>query len=119
MEVAADVREALQGVLVRRAGAATTWDDGAVSARQVWATTADGRLLMVAGAMSAAELSALLGELGAVDALLFERAGGGAHWTGDEGVRDAWPESAVFIEGVAAPSPMVRLESWLRGQRGG
>jgi len=119
VEVGADVHEALQGVLVRRAGAATTWDDGALSARQVWATTADGRLLMVSGAMSATELSALLGELGAVDALLFERAGGGAHWTGDEGVRDAWPESAVFIEGVAAPSPAVRLESWLRGQRGG
>jgi hypothetical protein len=116
--VAADVREALQGVLVRRAGAATGWSDPAVLPRQVLATTADGRLLVIAGAMSGDELAALLGDLGAVAALLFERASGGAHWTGDEGLRDAWPESALFIEGAAAPSPVLRLEGWLRGQRG-
>ncbi len=117
--VATDVRDALQGSLVWNHGAATAWRDSAVSARRVLATTAAGRLLVIAGAMSGDELSALLGELRATDALLFERATGGAHWTGDEGVRDAWPESAVFIEGVAAPSQVLRLESWLRGARGG
>jgi hypothetical protein len=116
--VAADVREALQGVLVRHAGAATGWDDASYLPRTVLATTADGRLLVVAGRMSGAELGALLGDLGVVEALLFERAAGGAHWTDDGGLRDAWPESAVFIEGAAAPSPVLRLEGWLRGQRG-
>ena len=35
-----------------------------------------------------------------------------------EALRDAWPESAMFIEGVAAPPPVLRLDEWLRGQRG-
>lgn len=115
--VAADVRDALQGVLVRRGGEATGWSDPAVTARRVLATTADGRLLVVAGELSGEELGALLGDLRATEALLFERASGGAHWTGTEGVRDAWPESAVFIEGVGAPSQVLRLESWLRSAR--
>jgi len=116
--VAPEVREALQGVLVRHRGASTGWADAAVLPRQVLATTGDGRLLVVSGALSGDELAALLGDLGASEALLFERASGAAHWTGDEGLRDAWPESAVFIEGVPAASPVMRLEGWLRGQRG-
>jgi hypothetical protein len=116
--VGPEVREALQGVLIRHRGAATGWDDAEVLPRQVMATTADGRVLVISGALSGAELAALLGDLGAVEALAFERSSGGAHWTGDEGVRDAWPESAVFIEGVPAASPVTRLEGWLRGQRG-
>ena len=117
--VATDVRDALQGSLVWDRGAATEWRDPTVAARRVLATTADGRLLVIAGELSGDELAALLGELRATEALLFERAAGGAHWTGDEGVRDAWPESAVFIEGVAAPSQVLRLESWLSGARTG
>ena len=116
--VAPEVREALQGVLVRHRGASTGWTDAAVLPRQVLATTVDGRLLVVSGSLSGDELAALLGDLGAAEALLFERASGAAHWTGDEGLRDAWPESAVFIEGVPATSPVMRLEGWLRGQRG-
>lgn len=114
----ADVRDAVQGVLVRHRGAPTGWRDEAASARRVLATTADGRLLLVSGEMSGDELGALLDELRATDALLFERATGGAHWTGEEGLRDAWPESAVFVEGVGGPPPVLRLESWLRGVRG-
>ena len=74
---------------------------------------------MISGALSGAELTALLADLGAVEALLFEHASGAAHWTGVADVRDTWPESALFIEGVEAPSPVLRLEAWLRGQRRG
>ena len=119
VSVGADVTEALQGVLVRHEGAVTAWSDAEILPRQVLASTADGRLLVISGALSGAELAALLADLGAAEALLFEHASGAAHWTGAAAVRDAWPESALFIEGVAAPSPVLRLEAWLRGQRGG
>ena len=114
-QLAHEESDAIQGTLVRSAGT-PRWSDDTAAPRRIVAV-ARGRLLVVEGTATSSEVDDLLAELGATDALAFAHATGGAHWTGQDGVRDAWPESALFLESSPAPSPVLRLDGWLAAER--
>ncbi len=107
----ASARDALQGDALVREGAVMVPLDGTVGERAALGVTADGRALLAVGTASARELAAALRDAGAREAVSLDRGAGTVRWHGADGVRAAYPGTAVYVLAGEATAPVVRLEA--------
>ncbi len=101
--------DAIEGRLLVEHGAAVDAPTSTQSTRLALGITRDGRLLVARGVCDLVELARAMVSAGAETALSLDATEGGEdHW--GNGVRDAWLQSALFVLGASAPSPVTRLE---------